>query len=480
MSAGSRARLAAAVALAVLALALASLHRLRQLGDAWNPDEWYLLGANLAVHGTLGFGDEPTVFRAPGYPALVAAVLCMGGCPAALTPAVIWDTRRALYLAQALALALGAGGAAFWWSGRMSRSVAAAGALSLGANPYVLALVGLPHYSLVHLVLLVLGTWALAAALAKRQWLPMAACGVLWGLFTLVRPVTLPLPLFVLLLLGVTEEGWAAALRRSAVFAVGLVLAVAPWTLRNFEVRGRLVPVNAQAWVALWASTVGPMPVKPDHYNWYRVARTEYLPVFSRVTGAAAFEYRALYAHDVALEDAFRAETIRNLGRQPGTYVANVGRAASALLFATSSLPIRLLGALQRPGVRLEDAWFEPGHPQDFHPSPLARAYAGLATALLPVAAIGLAAGVRRRDPFLLAPAMVGSCVGLAHALTHMDLFYYYVRLPFLFLFAAYGFETLRARATKGGEGAGRKFVALAVAVALGFAALSLGLVLCA
>jgi hypothetical protein len=465
------------VGLAVLALALASLYRLRQLGDAWNPDEWYLLGANLAVRGTLGHGDEPTVFRPPGYPALVAAVLCARGCPAQLTPTVAWGTRPGLYLVQTLALALGAGAAAFSWSARMSPAVAAAGAVALGANPYVFALVGLPHYALVHLVLLVLGTWALAAALASRRWLPLAACGVFWGLVTLVRPVTLPLPLFVLLLLGISGEAWAVALRRSAVFAAGLVLAVAPWTLRNFEVRGRFVAVNAQAWTVLWAATVKAMPVRPDHFNWYSVARGEYLDVFRRVTGAPGYEYRALYSHDVALEDAFRVEAVGNLRRQPGTYVGNVGRAAGALLFATSSLPVRLLGALQRPGARLEDAWFEPGHPQDFHRSVVARAYAALATMLLPVAALGLVAGTRRRDPFLLAPAMVGSCVALAHSLTYMDLFYYYVRLPFLFLLAAYGFETLRERAVAAGRHGGTP-VALATGVGLAFAVLSLALVL--
>jgi hypothetical protein len=200
--------------------------------------------------------------------------------------------------------------------------------------------------------------------------------------------------------------------------------------------------------------------------------------VFRRVTGAPAYEYRALYAHDVALEDAFRAEAVGNLGRQPGTYVGNVGRAAGALLFATSSLPVRLLAALQRPGARLEDAWFDPDNPQDFHRSVVARAYAALATMLLPVAALGVVAGARRRDPFLLAPAMVGSCVALAHALTYMDLFYYYVRLPFLFLLAAYGFETLRERAVAGGWASGRTPVALAVGVGLGFAGLSLALVL--
>src|SRR5712691_4514515 len=38
-------------------------------------DEWFGLGRNLAVYGTLGWGTEPIVLRAPGYPAFIAGVL---------------------------------------------------------------------------------------------------------------------------------------------------------------------------------------------------------------------------------------------------------------------------------------------------------------------------------------------------------------------------------------------------------------------
>ncbi len=100
------------------------------------------------------------------------------------------------------------------------------------------------------------------------------------------------------------------------------------------------------------------------------------------------------------LEDAFRAEALRNLAERPRVYLANVGYAIEALALRTSTLPVTLLVALQRPGARLADEWFVPGHPQDFERSVAATAFGVLSAVLLPLAAVGLFVGVRRRDPF--------------------------------------------------------------------------------
>ena len=93
---GSRTRLALLVGASVLGGAVVCLRLLRPLGDAWNPDEWYLLGANLFVDHTLGYGAQATVFRPPGYPAFVAAVLSLGhGRGEGMTPALLWGARSA-------------------------------------------------------------------------------------------------------------------------------------------------------------------------------------------------------------------------------------------------------------------------------------------------------------------------------------------------------------------------------------------------
>jgi hypothetical protein len=54
----------------------------------------------------------------------------------------------------------------------------------------------------------------------------------------------------------------------------------------------------------------------------------------------------------------------------------------------------------------------------------------------------------------------------LAHALTYMDFMYYYLKLPFLVVFAALGLEALHARGARLGP-AGRSVPAASVCAVL-------------
>jgi hypothetical protein len=437
-------RTAAAVGGAVLVATLVSVRAGRQLGDVWNPDEWYTLGVNLAVHGTIGLGDEPTAFRPPGYPAFVAVVvLGLTGVPSEVTPEFLIRSRTALYVVHALVLALAAGAMTWWWSEGLGLRVAAATALALALNPHFLVLVGLPHYALLHAVLLLAGAWGLAVALrAARPGPALMLMGILWGVIALVRPTTLPLPLVLgaLLLL----RGWARgrALRAGLWLALGMAVAIAPWTLRNAHLRGRFIPVNAQAWTILCTASSLPVPVRPDHSNWMH-AQSANLPIYERVTGETVFRMGTLYRHDVDLEDAYRAVTLQNWQRQPQVYAANVGRFLSAVLFRTSGFLVKLHEYVQRPGAHPTIEMFEPGHSQGFERSRIAVAFKVVAGLLLLPAAWGVVVAWRRADPTSLALLAVFACVALAQAITWMDLLYYYVRIPFLLVFASLGLAAL-------------------------------------
>jgi 4-amino-4-deoxy-L-arabinose transferase-like glycosyltransferase len=75
----------------------------------------------------------------------------------------------------------------------------------------------------------------------------VAAAGLLTGLAILARPATLAfVPLAVA---GLT---WHARLRPAVVFAVATVVAVAPWTARNWQVHGRFVLVASEGGVTFW------------------------------------------------------------------------------------------------------------------------------------------------------------------------------------------------------------------------------------
>ena len=75
----------------------------------------------------------------------------------------------------------------------------------------------------------------------------LVAAGVLIGLSLLVKEVGLWWCVLVPLLVvwRLRNLSWHYALSRAALFVMGIVVVVLPWTLRNWEVYGRFVPVGA-------------------------------------------------------------------------------------------------------------------------------------------------------------------------------------------------------------------------------------------
>ncbi len=462
-----RRRLAALlVCLATIGVSAFSVTSRRQLGTLGGlTDEWHPLGANLAVYGVLGMEKEPWILRPPGYPAFVALLLRASGPPPASTWAWRLQSRPLVYAAQAVLLAATATLLFLWLSSWMRLEIALAGALLFGVNPLVLAWIGLLHYTTLHLLGLVAGMWALQWALREpvRQ-ARLAAAGVLLGLVTLVRPVTLPLPLFVLAALALARPGsWLQAARGAAVFALGTAAAVLPWTARNYVVSGRVVPVNLQAGVVFWAATEKPLPWDPDRYVWFDLAEG-LLRVHTRVTGMEQYDILTFVHRLPELEAEYRREAFLNLRRDPSVYARNVARVVWAMAGQTSTaLPrafLRVRGDSSVEGPRA--AWFGQESAQLGSPG-LALALRLLFGALTLLAAVGAVLGIRARDAALLGPAALLACVTAAHAATHLDLLHHYVRLPFLVVLAFYALD----RAARAGGAAVAAALAAAVALVL-------------
>jgi hypothetical protein len=441
------------VTFAVCAAVLASK---RPVGRYFLPDEWYLRGVNLRLYGTLGQGERPLTFRPPGYPAFIAAVL------ATLTPAVVpepgaaagnarllnraygEDGPTAVYLAQGLLLAATAALLYLWSATYLPGGLALLAALLFGTNPYGVITALTLHYDVLHLFGLVAGCFALDRALRarRRPLLALWLAGVCWGLVCLVRPISLILPPFVFLLaLAVPRLGPLAAARAAAVFTLGMAVTIAPWTVRNYRVADRLISVNSQGWVALWAATVEKLPRDPDHLRWHSVWMSpERLEVERSVRPKGFVNYPHGLGFNLALEDAFRARALSNLRTKPEVYLHNVAVSFLSFNVDFDSVLIKVYEYVQRPDFNgMPVGWYASGHPQDFHSSDHARAFVRFTAVLGVLAAWGVGAALWRRDRALALPGLVYLSVCAAHALTWMDLRYYYVKLPFLFLFAFYG-----------------------------------------
>jgi hypothetical protein len=461
--------LALLVGLASFAVSGASYTRNRPLGALGGiADEWFRLGTNLAIHGTLGVDREPIVYRPPGYPLFVAGVLHAyldvpaAASPEAATPAFSARGADAVYISQCLLLAVASSIVFLWLALGVRVELAFLGGLLFGTNPYSVALTTFLHYDVLHLLFLVAGCLALELAFERPFRGAFVAAGAIWGLATLVRPVTLAFPPFALMICLV--RSWpdrARAFRQAAVLSVTMAAVVAPWTARNYRVTGHLIPVNAQTWQATWGTTVAPLGAHPDRYKWYVIARDHYRPIYVSVVGEK-FYYEAFTRANLALEEAFRREALRNIRSRPGVYLRNAAASFASLHVDMNAILLTAFRRLQAPGVVAQARWFWLDSPGNLERDREAKAFAALAGTLALLSAGALVYGWRRGARFLVVPGFVWLCLALMHAVTYMDLLYYYVKLPFLVVLP---FSLLDRLPPRWGVGLGGALVAWSLAL---------------
>ena len=199
------------------------------------------------------------MLRPPGYPAFVAATLHLRDTFAAmrgLGPTQAGADEDAVLFGQCLVVAATATVIFAFGATLLPPLEAACAGLVFACGPIGVALVGLRSYHLLHILGLAVGTAQLAFAARAPSGRPLGTLlpGVLWGIATLVRPVSLILPPFVFLLARLRRGGaWRSAALFTLLFTVGMAIPILPYTVRNYSITGRLVPVNVQA-----ASRSGP------------------------------------------------------------------------------------------------------------------------------------------------------------------------------------------------------------------------------
>src|SRR5262245_9155472 len=177
----------------------------------------------VAGAGVRGVDGRPTAFFPPGYPAFLAAFYAVFGAHPAL-PKIL----NAALATLTCLLTYTAGRAAYGWR----VGIAAAGLVAASPGDVFYAGVTLSEplltCALTGLVLAFL-LWNREAA-PRSRWLSL---GLLLGAASLVRGIALPfaaVPIAAWLVeRGPGRETWL----RSGLLALGIALAVAPWTLRN-------------------------------------------------------------------------------------------------------------------------------------------------------------------------------------------------------------------------------------------------------
>jgi len=222
-------------------------------GFAFGDSESYWVLARTIAHGQpYRFGPD-AVFRAPGYPLVLAPLFVAAG-----------PHDPPLWAARVLSALLGAAAVGgVWWLARLlfDRVTANLAALVVALYPGAVALGGviLSEALFCPLVVLQLALWSKATGAeptpAWRQ-LPCLliafAAGLVGGVATLTRPSWL---LFTPLAI-VVSLGWSRQRRRTAAQGLlglaGLIVALLPWWVRNAVVTGHFVPTTLQVGASLY------------------------------------------------------------------------------------------------------------------------------------------------------------------------------------------------------------------------------------
>ena len=250
----------ALAAICVLALVL----RIAEAADSGEqpPDAtaYAQLAENLSEDGEYGFDPadpttppQPASTYSPGLPLLVAAVYTPAGEDETLARIVLaLIGALAVPLAYLLARRLVGDSVA----GPAGEYAGLAAALVLAVLPAMTEYAGLMMTEPLSAALLIGAVLAFLRASDDNDWRWAGATGLLAGALTLVRAefIVLLLLLPLLALVRRPHELRAAAVPAAAI-ALGAVLVIAPWTIRNASALDRFVPVSTGGGKTLYIGT---------------------------------------------------------------------------------------------------------------------------------------------------------------------------------------------------------------------------------
>lgn len=192
--------------------------------------------------GYVSINDHPTAYYPPGYPWFLGSfqwVLERVGLGSHTVGAIA--VAQALLSGVAIAAVIVVGDRL----GGRRVGIAAGAVLALWPNLVVHSSLMLSETLFVTLLSLALaGIVTLRGATGRFVWWRAVLAGGALGAATLVRPQVLLAAAAIVLGWVICRLPWRDVLARTAVLVVGVMVVVAPWTIRNAIVFGELIPVS--------------------------------------------------------------------------------------------------------------------------------------------------------------------------------------------------------------------------------------------
>ncbi len=168
----------------------------------------------------------------------------------------------------------------------------------------------------------------------RREWHYYVLAGLLMGFAILSRPALLAFP-FMFALVLVLSRNWVKGwLTKAVVFVVCSYIAISPWTIRNYIMLHKFVPVTTNFGMPFWGGT-GPAdgvclggpgyPVDTKERNLYN---HPLIPDVSEKTyqKITSLQQRLAKMNEVDRDNALRKEAIKEIRANPGRYVMLVPR----------------------------------------------------------------------------------------------------------------------------------------------------------
>jgi 4-amino-4-deoxy-L-arabinose transferase-like glycosyltransferase len=211
-------------------------------------ESYWVLGQAIAHGGPYEYGSaDARVFRAPGYPLVLAPLFVFGGDELP----VLWARMFGAMLGTA---AVGGVGWLAWRLFGARAGLAAAVIAAFEPGAVAMSVMVLSEALFCPLLVLHLALWTAAWQTRSAVWTAWlaAGAGVAAGAATLARPSWLLFTPAVILLGLVISGQRKRHLGIGAIMLLGLAVAMTPWWIRNYRVIGRFVPTTLQVGASLY------------------------------------------------------------------------------------------------------------------------------------------------------------------------------------------------------------------------------------